>query len=925
MIAAVRGAGLGIVADIVPNHMHIDAASNPWWRDVLEHGRSSMYAPFFDIDWTPLKAELRGKVLLPILDRQYGLALEAGQLRLEIEDGALLLRHGDRTLPIDPRTSVRVLGFEIDRQPPAADDPDFTELLSVLTALGNLPENDASDPTRSADRRRESDLARRRLARLIDGNPWVAAHVARALAAFNGRAGDPPTFDSLHELLEAQAYRLAYWRTSAQEINYRRFFDIDELAGLRMEDDRVFTATHTLVASLIASGAVTGLRVDHPDGLARPAQYFERLQSLTAPAADAVEGLPIYVVAEKILTPGQRLPEDWRVHGTTGYEFMNALNGLFIPAHQAPALRRIYRQFTGRGDAFAEVAYVSKRLVMETSLASELNVLAHALNRISERNRRSRDFTLNSLRRALREFIACLSVYRTYVSEAGRSAADEDRIVAAIADARRRNPELESTIFDFIAAVLLDTDTTPADRPPRGVLAGYAPVDDADRAERLRFTLKVQQYTGPVHAKGVEDTAFYRYNLLLSLNEVGGEPSRAGTSPEEFHAQNARRLERWPLEMTATGTHDCKLGEDVRARISALAEMPERWRGAVGRWSRLNGRHRTRVLGEWAPDRNDEYRFYQVLVGVWPAEGLEAADPLDVARALAPRLSAYMRKSIKEAKIHTSWIADNEAYDAAVDQFTSRLLEAPSAGPFLEALMPVARQVARAGMINSLAQVVLKIGSPGLPDFYQGTELWDLHLVDPDNRGVVDFATRRRLLDELQPLLDAVAAGTAAVDDLRRVVDAWPDGRIKLFVTAAGLATRRRFPDLFVRGRYVPLGSALQGSASVVAFARSTADQLAVVAAARHTADLIDSRDSLPVGAAWAGHRIPLGGLVEATEPTSTLVEALTGRVVGVHRRGDQPFVETAEVFAVLPVAILIHAGRRGRDGTHFERSGDTE
>jgi (1->4)-alpha-D-glucan 1-alpha-D-glucosylmutase len=881
--------------------MHIDPMANAWWRDVLEHGRSATFASFFDIDWKPIKAELRGKVLLPILDRQYGHALEAGQLRLDDDDGAVVLRHGMRTLPIDPRTAVAVLGLDVEQLSVPAEDPALLELLSVLTALRNLPEAAVGDPDpeRIADRRRESELARRRLARLIDGTPWVAAHVARALDAFNGRAGDPQSFDRLHELLERQAYRLAYWRTSAQEINYRRFFDVDDLAGLRMEDERVFAATHTLVASLVESGAITGLRVDHPDGLAKPAEYFDRLQLLAAGRPDRVGDLPIYIVAEKILTPGQQLPGEWRVHGTTGYEFMNAVNGLFVPARHVSTLRRIYRQFTSRRDSFADVAYASKRLVMETSLASELNVLAHALNRIAERNRRSRDFTLNSLRRALREFIACLSVYRTYVSETGRSAADEDRIFSALADARRRNPELEATIFDFIAAVLLDAATTPAGRSPREALEQYAPADDEDRRERRRVVLKLQQYTGPVHAKGVEDTAFYRYNLLIAINEVGGDPSRVGTTLDEFHEQNARRLARWPLEMTATSTHDSKLGEDVRARIDVLAEMPDRWRAAVGRWARLTARHRTRVLGEWAPDRNDEYRFYQVLAGIWPSD---AADPAAAAAALVPRLSAYMRKSIKEAKIHTSWINDNEAYDAAVDRFVARVLEGPTAPAFLEQFVPIVRQMARAGMVNALSQVVLKVGSPGIPDFYQGTELWDLHLVDPDNRGLVDYPSRRAALDGLGPLLDAIETATAPTDRIRDLFNEWPDGRIKLFVTAAALRERRRSPDLYVHGGYEPVEADAHGVASIVAFVRSLPGRMAVAAAARHVADLIDARDALPVGDAWHGHRIPLPGTVDAPP---VFRDALTGRVVPVHRDSGGLYLETADCFSSLPVAML--------------------
>jgi (1->4)-alpha-D-glucan 1-alpha-D-glucosylmutase len=905
MIAAARGAGLAVLADIVPNHMAIDPAANVWWRDVLEHGRASAFAGFFDIDWAPVKDELAGKVLLPILARQYGQALEGGELQLDIDEGALVLRHGGTSLPVDPRTAVEVLALDLDATPRPAGDPDLVELQSILASLANLPAGVDGDPEPVTARRRESDLARRRLAQLSARSAWVRAHLARALAAFNGRPGEPRSFDRLHALLEAQAYRLAYWRTSAHEINYRRFFDIDELAALRIEDPRVFDATHGLVRSLVAAGVVTGLRVDHPDGLALPAEYFDRLQALAPPREGADARCPLYVVVEKILTPGQQLPADWRVHGTTGYEFMNAVTGLFVPARHVRALRRLYGQFTGRRERFVDVAYLAKKLVMDTSLASELNVLAHALNRLSERNRRSRDFTLNSLRRALREFVACLSVYRTYITANGCSAADEDRIFAALGDARRRNPALEATTFDFLAAVLLDELTTPAGRTRPDSLTPYAPVDAEDRRARLAFTLKLQQYTGPVHAKGIEDTAFYRYNLLLSLNEVGGEPSHPGISPEDFHAQNARRLAHWPLEMTATATHDTKLGEDVRARISALAAMPERWRAAVGRCARINARHRTRVGGEWAPDRNDEYRFYQVLAGAWPADDAARRDPLAAAAALAPRLSAYLLKSAKEAKIHTSWINDSEAYDAALRRFVRQTLEGSTAGTFIRTLLPFVEMVARAGMINSLAQLVLKIGSPGVPDFYQGTELWDLHLVDPDNRGLVDYAARVDALNALEPLLAAVQAGAGdRRASVRELLRAWPDGRIKLFVTAAGLRARRHHSEVLLRGAYLPIASEPHGSASVVAFGRELDGTRLLVAVSRLTAELPTAEDALPIGDAWAGHRLPLPSGWRHTAMT----DVLTGSTMLPRADADGPdgSLDTADVFGALPVALLI-------------------
>jgi (1->4)-alpha-D-glucan 1-alpha-D-glucosylmutase len=887
LTAALHAAGMGQVADIVPNHMCIDPMCNQWWRDVLEHGRDSIYAGFFDIDWHPVKAELGNKVLLPVLGSQYGEALETGGLRLAFVDGAIVLQIGERSLPIDPRSMGAVLATDVESLAVPADDPGLVELHSVLSALRNVATGTEGDEARMHDRRRETELARRRLARLAARTPWLREHVSRVLVRYNGRAGDPGSYSHLHDLLETQAYRLASWRTSAHEINYRRFFDVDDLAGLRMEESRVFDATHALIASAIRSGAISGLRVDHPDGLARPGEYFDRLQRLAAgvtgrPADDTV----IYVVAEKILTPGQELPSAWRVHGTTGYRFLNVVNGLFVQPANTRALARVYRQFTGQRDPFHEVAYRSRKLVMETSLASELNVLALALNRLSERNWRSRDFTLNSLRRALREIIACLSVYRTYVADGERSVDDEDRILAALARATRRNPELEPTIFDFIGDVLLDPP--PAHRDRR-----YPSLNAADRAERLRFAAKLQQYTGPVHAKGIEDTAFYRYNMLLSLNEVGGEPASPGVSIAAFHADNDSRLTHWPLEMLATATHDTKLGEDVRARIDVLSEIPDRWRRAVSRWSRVNAPHRTRTETGWAPDRNDEYRLYQILVGIWPPEG----DP--VTPPFIDRVVQYMLKAIREAKLHTSWINQNEAYDRAVEAFVRGALA--SSSPFVASFAPFALEAARAGVVNSLAQCVLKMSSPGVPDLYQGTELWDLHLVDPDNRHPVDYELRRSHLASMASALDEGSPSSARVTCLTALLRDWPDGRIKMFVVAAALRLRRRLAPLFLHGTYYPLLSDPHDAGAVVAFARTDGRDVIIAAAPRLTGAGTITRGTFPVGDTWDGHELPL----PSEWQTLRFTDVFTGASVPMRRNGEVTSLATAALFRTLPVALL--------------------
>jgi (1->4)-alpha-D-glucan 1-alpha-D-glucosylmutase len=876
---ALQAHGLGHVIDIVPNHMSADPRSNPWWRDVLENGPSSPYGDYFDIDWDPVKPELKGRVLLPVLGDQYGRALERGELQLALVDGALHLRYFDLDLPINPRQTPRVLGLHLDRlgQEMAAD-PALREYLSVMTALQNLPVYTEREPARIAERQREKEVARERLARLVAASPPIQRHIAAAVREANGTPGDSASFDTLHDLLERQAYRLAYWRTASDEINYRRFFDINELVGLRIERPEVFTATHALLKRLIAEGKVTGVRVDHPDGLFDPAVYFERLQELA--------GQPLYIVAEKILAAGETLRSEWQVAGTTGYGFLNAVSGLFVDPRRVQTLRRIYARLTGRTESFEKVAYQSRLTIMLTAMAGELNVLAEALNSLTEGDRRSRDFTLNSCRKVLRELTACFPVYRTYVTERGVSALDREVIAAAIADARRRNPVMEDSIFDFLRDVLL-SDVRPDAAAP-----------DAVTRARLRFAMQLQQFTAPVQAKGVEDTAFYRYHAAISANDVGGQPSRPAVAVEDFHAGNRHRLERWPQELLATATHDTKRGEDARVRISVLSEIPDEWRKAAVEWMRLNSRNRTNVQGTWAPDRNDEYLFYQALLGTWPAEAALAPLPQCAAGDLIPRLTAYMGKAVREAKVHTSWVHEDEDYGRAVEHFVTRTLSGPTAPRFLSSFTAFQRRAARIGMINSLAQLVLKLASPGVPDFYQGTELWDLSLVDPDNRRTVDFAHRQGLLAGLQPVIDRIEAGETAAREVRELLDTWPDGRIKLLVTACGLRFRRAHADLMVEGSYTALEPQGPAADHLVAFARRDRSGTLLAAVPRLVARLVGDDRPVPLGrGAWGSTSIVLPEGIDA----SRYLHLLTGEHVDV----TAPHVEVASVFQTSPVALL--------------------
>ena len=883
---------------------------------MLENGPGSAGARFFDIDWAPVKAALKSKLLLPILGEQYGRVLERGELSLAFADGLLIVKYGDHEFPTNPKHAPQVLRRAVVPLTTelGADSPQLHEFLSILTSLQNLPElNDEtpSDSVMAEERQREKEVARARLVRLVVECPAVGAEIDAAVRETNGVAGRPESFDQLHELLEAQVYRLSHWRTASHEINYRRFFDVNGLAGLRVEDPRVFAATHELLGKLLANGSVQAVRIDHPDGLFDPARYFEMLQQLA--------GGDLYVVAEKVLSSDERLPARWANAGTTGYNYLNDLNGLFINRTELKRLRRAYAKLAGQTDSFDEVRYDSKRLIIATALASELNVLAHALGRIAEGNRRSRDFTLNSLRDTLTEVVACFPVYRTYVDETGWTTGDRAIVDRAIVRARRRNPAMEASLFDFFREVMMPRSP---DNGASGAAsqelrsndrrAGYPPADAGEAAERLLFAMKFQQYTGPVQAKGIEDTAFFRYNLLLSLNEVGSDVDRFGRSVEEFHASNGERLREKPLEMIATATHDTKLGEDARARINVLSEIPDEWAREVTRWMRLNRAHRTLVDGEPSPDRNDEYRFYQALVGIWPPDGTAAAAPdgpgsrppwMD-SGDLVERVSAYMLKSVKEAKRHTSWLTPNEEYELAVERFVHGALSGSGGARFLPAFTPFARRVMRAGMVNALAQVVLKIGSPGIPDFYQGAELWDLSLVDPDNRRPVDFDHRRRLLASIEPVLALPpAARTAAVGEM---MTNWEDGRIKMLLTTLGLRLRREWPDLFVRGRYLPLVTDVTVRAGLVAFARVLDETAVLFIAPRLTAPLADT-GGLPLGGgAWKTSRVILPPELRGR----TLRHHVTGAEVQPIAAGGDEWIFAGQVFETVPVGIITAAAK---------------
>jgi (1->4)-alpha-D-glucan 1-alpha-D-glucosylmutase len=680
-------------------------------------------------------------------------------------------------------------------------------------------------------RLREKEVAKRRLADLTEASDTVRQAIAQSVATINGRRGDARSFDQLEALLAHQAYRLSYWRVATDEINYRRFFDINHLAAIRVEEPEVFDAVHGVVLRLLSTGQVTGLRIDHPDGLFDPVQYFLDLQSAcrTLPppsSATAVEpsedttARVCYVVVEKILVRDERLRPDWAVHGTTGYEFLNLLNGLFVDPAAERHFHELYARLTGQPFRFGDSAYQSKKLILDSTMSAELHVLARRLDRISEQHRWSRDFTLFSLQEALSDVIACFPVYRTYIRATMNMVGDEDQhyILTAVRTAIRRNPAMSESIFDFIASVLLLQD-------PDGI-------GEAERAERRDFVMHFQQITGPVMAKGIEDTTFYRVYPLASLNEVGGNPERFGVSVDTFHGQNAERQANWPVAMLTTSTHDTKRSEDVRARINVLSEMPRDWERAIQRWQALNRDKKVEVEGSEVPDANEEYLFYQTLVGAWP---LHPMDETAHAHVVA-RLERYMEKALKEAKLHTSWINPNDAYDQAVKRFVREVLHPDPDNRFLDDFLRFQDRVAQAGMWNSLSQTLLKITLPGMPDLYQGNELWDLSLVDPDNRQPVDFGGRVSLLEDLQ---QQEAKGLGSL--LRDLVARRTDGRIKLYITYKALNFRRTYRDLFERGAYRPLTVSGAQAHHVVGYARQLGTRWALVTVPRFTLKLSPS------------------------------------------------------------------------------------
>jgi (1->4)-alpha-D-glucan 1-alpha-D-glucosylmutase len=904
---------MGLILDVVPNHMGIRDAHNAWWMDVLENGPSSTYARYFDIDWKPVKRELKNRVLLPILEDQYGTTLESGKLRLVFEDGSFFIRYHETVLPVTPRTYSGILGHRLDwlSEQLGPEDPHLQELQSILTALSYLPSRTELDPGKIAERSREKEVVKRRIAALYKSSPELRSAIEATVRDFNGNVDDPHSFDELDELLDKQVYRPAFWKVAAEEINYRRFFDINDLAAIRVEDPEVFQASHELLFRLLTNRHITGLRVDHADGLWDPAGYLRQLQSTYlqrisesrmsgAPVPGVAAGFaewhtseleakpvappnwPVYVAVEKILLEGESLPPDWAAHGTTGYDFLNAANGLFIDSSNEDTFTSLYAEFIDKRIDFDALVNSTKKMTMLVSLASEIYSLSHQLDSISERNRRYRDFTLDSFTFGIREVIASLGVYRTYISgPVSVSQRDRGYIEAAVDDARRRNSRTPAALFDFIRDTLLLQNIRDFRRP--------------DRAALIDWVMRFQQITGPVMAKGVEDTAFYVFNRLLSLNEVGGNPRNFGISPEAFHRKNVERLRRWPHSMLASSTHDTKRSEDVRARINVLSEMPSEWRLALVRWRALNAPKKVILGGEPAPDANDEYHLYQTLLGVWPSGAPR------VEEGMPERVAAYMQKTIKEAKIHTSWVNPNREYEHAVENF---ILKALGDEAFLHEFLPFQRRIEHYGQFNALAQLLLKLTCPGVPDLYQGSEIWDLHLVDPDNRGVIDYQVRMTLLAGLKTQL--ANAGAGLFDCMSKLMKSTGDGLAKIYTIYRTLSFRRQHPDLFAKGDYFPLEAIGSKRVNVCAFSRSLGACKVVVVVPRLVVGLTEGVQRPPLREeVWRDTWL----WMPTDRPAGRYRDLFTGGVLSVGERDDKSGVPVASILAGFPIALLERMG----------------
>jgi (1->4)-alpha-D-glucan 1-alpha-D-glucosylmutase len=876
LTGALEERGMGLLLDVVPNHMSA-SSENWWWMDVLENGASSPFALYFDIDWHSPKKALEKKVLLPVLGGPFGRIIENQEFSLRLERGGFFVHYHGLKLPLALKSYARILAhrLEILEGNFGPDHPSFRELWDLIADIEHLPEPASADPARAGERFRSGESIRKRLYRMYQGRAEIRAHIDENLKIYRGVKGDAASFDFLDRLLAEQPYWLSFWRLANEEINYRRFFAISDLVSIRVEDPKVFDATHDFVLRLAREGRVTGLRVDHIDGLFDPMGYLVQLRDRLAPADGERPRHEYFVVVEKVLAEGEDLPADWPVSGTTGYDFLNAATGVFVSAAGARALGETYDRFLGGAQDFGAMVYEKKKLVMDTLFAGEMHSLGQHLAGLAEQDRYARDLPRKELLQALVEVTACFPVYRTYIRGFDISARDRRYLGQALKEAMRRGTEASAPVFDFLRRVLL--------------LEIPAFAAGGQREEWLLFLMRWQQFTGPIMAKGYEDTALYVFNRLTSLNEVGGEPAGFGISVNAFHRRAGETAARWPHTLNATGTHDTKRSEDIRARINVLSELPEEWERRLFHWSDANRALKRTVGGRPVPDPSEEVLLYQTLLGAWPL------DPGEM-DSFPGRIRDYMLKAVREAKVHTRWIQPNPEHERAVRDFVTALLVDGEGAPFREDFLPFQTKIAHYGALNGLAQVLVKIVAPGVPDLYQGAELWDLRLVDPDNRGPVDFSLRKRLLSEL-----ASREEEGLLPLIGEILPAWQDGRIKLFVTCRALNFRRERRELFLSGAYLPLSASGGTKEHVLAFGRKYGTHWAVAAVPRLVTRL-SPPETYPLGQEVWGARSAL--LLPEGAPDRWR-NVFTGEEIHVSTGRGKKALPLHALFRHFPVALL--------------------
>ena len=849
---------LGWLQDIVPNHMAYDSR-NRMLMDVLENGPASPYADFFDIEWDHPYESMKGKILAPFLGRFYGECLEAGEITLHYDDTGLNVRYYSLTLPVNIEAYSDVLTENLAalRRRLGAGHLDYIKLLGVLYTLKNI-----ASKQDSGERADQIVFVKRLLWELYSSNDEMKCHLDGTLAKFNGTQGQPESFNLLDRLLLQQWYRLSFWKVAAEELDYRRFFNINELISLRMEDEKVYRHTHDLVNRLVREGKFTGLRVDHIDGLYDPLSYLQWLRR---------DHRAAYLTVEKILGHEEELPQGWPVQGTTGYDFLIYVNGIFCRREQEKQFSQIYHRFTGMELSSAALMVEKKRLIIGKYMAGDIEGLAFLLKSVSSRDRHAADVTLYGLKRALVEVLAFFPVYRSYISPDHCDAEDRRWLSAAVERAKAANPGLLLELRFIERFLTLDFHEHHAEE---------------EKHPWTHFVMRFQQLSGPLMAKGFEDTTLYVYNRLLSLNDVGGDPDRFGVSLDEFHEFNRRRLERWPHTMNATATHDTKRGEDARARIGVLSELPRQWERRLRSWSRINRAKKARIKDMEAPDRNDEYFLYQTLIGSWP---LDSGDD----ESFRDRLKAYLIKAVREAKVHTEWLKPDMAYEEAFMSFAGAILASSEKNRFTADFLPFVRKIAYCGMFNSLSQTLLKIAAPGVPDIYQGTEFWDLSFVDPDNRRPVDYAERRRGLAEIKT---ADASNRVAL--MQDLLNNWQDGRIKLYLMHKLLAFRRAYPDLFAEGDYSALKATGPMSDRLCAFSRRKEKSWILALVPRLVGEVVYD-GSAPLGEVWRQSAMPL-----PAEAPAQWVDVVSGERI---EAGPGNQLMLSDVFRYFPVALLYH------------------